>query len=209
MASRSIIIVGGGGHTSALLGVLLAQRAPLAGIITSNPALLGSEVHGVPVLGLEKEYKLDAAKHAIVNGVGNRASAAGSGLKPRAGLYERYAQAGFRIAPVVSAQAILLPAVTQGEGVQIMPGVVVQAGAMLGEDALLNTGALIDHDSVIGPHVHVGPGAVLCGNVSVGALTHIGAGAVVIQDIRIGSNAVIGAGAVVRRDVADGEIFFG
>ena len=206
MTHHPIVIVGGGGHTRVLIGMLKRAGLAIEGIVTREAALAGTAIHDVPVLGLEDEVVLDRERQAIVIGVGNRARRADSGLAIRAEIYARYKAAGFFIAPVVSEDAILQPDITLGAAVQIMPGAVVQPGAMIGENVIINTRAAVDHDVVIAPHAHIAPGAVLCGGVAVGELTHIGAGAIVLQGIRIGSRAIIGAGAIVTRDVRDGEL---
>lgn len=206
MANHPIVIVGGGGHTRVLIGVLKRLELPIRGIITSDESLLGGEVHGVPVLGLEGQVVLNAQEIAIAIGVGNLASSKGPGLHVRAGIYRRYVEQGFFVAPVISHQAILQPDIMVGQGVQVMPGAIIQPGAMIGENAIINTRAVIEHDCVIAPHVHVAPGAVICGTASIGEGTHIGAGAVVLQRVTIGANVVIGAGVTVTRDVADGAV---
>ncbi|PZP86119.1 MAG: hypothetical protein DI582_03720 [Azospirillum brasilense] len=201
-----IVIIGGGGHTSVLIGMAKRAGLVLRGVLTRDASLLGSEIHGVPVLGLEEEYPLDAAQVAIINGVGNRASRAGSGLAVRAAVYARYHERGFFVAPLVSADAVTMPDITLGAAVQIMPGAVVQSGAMIGENSIINTRASVDHDVVIYPHAHIAPGAILCGAAVIGEQAHVGAGAIVLQGVRVGNHAVIGAGAVVSRDVPDGGI---
>lgn len=209
MTTHPIVIVGGGGHTRVLIGMLKRAQLRLHGIVTTDEALLGTEIHGVGVLGLEDKVTLDPAEIAIVNGVGNHASGGGSGLEIRAAVYRRYAEKGFFIAPVISGDAVTQPDITVGAGVQVMPGAVIQPGAMIGENAIINTGALVDHDAVIAPHAHIAPGAVICGGASVGEMSHVGAGAVILQGIKIGARAVIGAGITVRRDVGGGVIFKG
>lgn len=206
MTQKPIILIGGSGHTRVLIGMLRAAGLAIQGIVTQDAKRLGTEILGVPVLGLEDEVTLDASAVMLVNGVGNYARREGSGLSVRANLFRRYRARGFHFPPVISAHAVLQPEVQYGEGVQIMPGAVIQPGAMLGENCLVNTGAVIDHDVVLYPHVHVAPGAVLCGDVRVGVETHIGAGATVIQGMRIGSHVVIGAGATVTRHVPDGAL---
>lgn len=203
MANHPIVIIGGGGHTRVLIGMLKRAELPMLGIITQDEALLGSEIHGVKVLGREGDVAMLPSEIALVNGVGNRASSKGSGLEVRASIYQRYSAQGFFMAPVVSAQAITQPDIMLGHGVQIMPGAVIQPGAMVGENAIINTRAVIEHDVVIAPHVHVAPGAIICGGASVGERTHIGAGAIILQGVKIGSNAVIAAGITVSRDVTD------
>lgn len=206
MSKKPVIIIGGGGHTRVLIGMLHAAGAELRGIITGDTNLLGEEIHGVPVLGLEKDFTLRPDEVTLVNGVGNTASLKGAGLGVRADIYKRYRALGFDFLPVISPQAMLQSDITLGEGVQVMPGAVVQPGAMLGENVIINTRASVDHDVVLSPHAHIAPGAILCGNVLVGEQSHIGAGAVIIQGISIGARVVIGAGAIITRNIADGAV---
>jgi sugar O-acyltransferase (sialic acid O-acetyltransferase NeuD family) len=206
MQKRELVIIGGGGHTRVLVGMLQAAGLPLRGIATSNAALVGTHVFDVPVLGLEDQIALNPAEVTLVNGVGNLASREGAGLAPRAALYQRYRARGFDFLPLIARHAVVQPHVIMGEGVQVMSGAVVQPGTILGENVIINTQASVDHDVVIYPHCHIAPGAILCGNVVIGEETHIGAGAVVIQGIRIGCNVVIGAGAIITHHVPDGAI---
>jgi UDP-perosamine 4-acetyltransferase len=201
-----IIIIGGGGHTRVLIGMLLRESHDIRGIVTRDAALVGTRMLGVPVLGLEEEVRFGADEVTLVNGVGNIATRAGSGLEVRARIHRHYHGLGYAFLPVLSEHAVIQPEVTMGDGVQVMPGAVIQPGAMIGENVIVNTRASIDHDVVISPHAHIAPGAVLCGHAVIGEETHVGAGAVVIQGVRIGSHVVIGAGAVVTRDVPDNAI---
>lgn len=203
MPNRPIMIIGGGGHTRVLIGMLGLPGAKIRGIVTRNESLIGTNILGVPVLGHEEKTPFKASEVVLVNGVGNVASRLGSGLETRAGIFQHYQAMGYGFLSIVSDRAIVQPEVTLGDGVQIMPGVVIQPGAMIGENVIVNTGASIDHDAVIYPHAHIAPGAIICGHAVVGEETHVGAGAVIIQGVRVGSNVVIGAGAVVTSDVPD------
>ncbi len=116
-------------------------------------------------------------------------------------LYERFTSLGYLFTSVISPHAILSGYVELGQGVQIMAGVIVQAGARIGDNTLLNTGCIVEHDCCIGPHNHLAPGASLSGGVTTGICVHIGTGANVIQNLNIGDHAVIGAGTTIARDV--------
>lgn len=206
MVAKASIIIGGGGHSHVLIGLMQAAALPLRGIITSNPELVGTTVLGVPVLGLEGEVELSVAEVMLMNGVGNHASSKGTGIAPRATLFDRYCAQGFEFLTCVSPDAMVQPHVSLQHGAQVMAGVVIQPNARIGENAIINTRASVDHDCVVESHCHIAPGAVLCGHVQVGRATHIGAGAVILQNVRVGSNVVIGAGCVVSRDVPDGAV---
>lgn len=200
-----IIIIGGGGHTRVLIDVLETMKATIEGIITQDETLLGSSVLGVPVLGLERDFRADPSRVLLVNGVGNRARTGDSGLKVREATVERYKYLGFHFATVISPTAVLSRHTVLGEGVQVLHGAVVQPVAHVGAHTIINSAAVVEHDCRIGTYCHVAPAAVLCGNVIVGNHAHIGANASIVQGLVIGDRVVIAAGMRVARNVASGE----
>lgn len=202
-----VIGLGSGGHAKVVLEIL--QRGlgfELAGLVDSNPALKGSLILGVPVIGddsmLPKLYA-GGITHFFV-GVGTVGNAA-----PRRRLYEMALGSGLQPVNAIHPQAVVSPSAKLGMGVTIMAGVVINACAAVGDNVIINTGAIVEHDCVIAGHAHVATGARLSGAVRVGGMSHIGAGATVRQGITIGEHAVVGAGAVVVKDVPSGSIVVG
>lgn len=202
-----VIIIGGGGHTRVLIDVLETLNARIEGIVTQDESLLGGSVLGVPVLGLERDFRRDPADVLLVNGIGNRARTGESGLKPRELMVERYKSSGFAFAAVISPYAIVSAHTVISEGVQILHGAVVQPVAHIGAHTIINSAAVVEHDCRIGMYCHIAPAAVLCGNVTVGNHVHAGANATIIQGLSLGERSIIAAGARVARNVAPGETF--
>lgn len=195
-----LVFLGAGGHGRVLLDLALEQSLPVIGITDSNPEMKGKLVWGVPVLGDDQAVlAMDPGSVRLVNGIGSL----GPTLRRR-DTWQKFRNSGFRFQTLVHHGALVSSRAVLEEGCQVLAGVVVQAGARIGENALLNTGASVDHDCDIGAHVHVAPGAVLSGGVFVGEMTHIGLRAAVIQGIHIGSGCLVAAGAVVIHDVQDG-----
>jgi sugar O-acyltransferase (sialic acid O-acetyltransferase NeuD family) len=96
-----------------------------------------------------------------------------------------------------------------GEGIQAMPGSVVNDYAAIGDFCIINSNCSVGHESVLGVGVHVMSGATLAGLARVGDCSSIGSGATVLPRITIGTNCVIGAGAVVTKDVPDNAVVVG
>lgn len=198
--SAPLIIVGAGGHAKVLVAALQAQGARILGLIDRADSTHGSTVLGLKVLGGEEiVFGYAAGAIELVNGVGSVRT-----VDVRRQVFERLKQRGYRFANVVHPSVVAAADAQLGEGAELMAGVVLQPGVVLGANTLVNTGAVIDHDCTIGAHTHVAPGAVLSGGVRVGDEAHIGTGAVVIQGIEIGAGAIVAAGAVVTRNVAAG-----
>jgi sugar O-acyltransferase (sialic acid O-acetyltransferase NeuD family) len=105
--------------------------------------------------------------------------------------------------------ALICKTAIYGEGLQIMPAVVVLNDVQIGNQCIINTRALVEHDCVLEDGVEIGPGAVLCGRVHVGENSWIGANATVRPRVTIGDNAIVGAGAVVVSDIPDNVVAVG
>jgi UDP-perosamine 4-acetyltransferase len=202
-----VVGLGAGGHAKVVVDILrLHADHEIVGLLDPNPDLHGTEVMGVPVLGgdeLLPELAGRGVRHAFI-GLG---SAGDTG--PRRRLYELAREEGLAVVRAVHPTAAVAPSAALGDGVTIMAGAVVNAGARLGENVVINTTAVVEHDCVIGDHVHVATAAVLGGGVEVGEGSHVGLGARVNQGVRIGRGSIVGSGAVVVDDVADGVVVVG
>lgn len=203
--SIRIIVLGAGGHAKVLIDSLLASSAVIAGIVDPDPALAGTTILGVPVLGGDDVFgEFPPSEVRLVNGLGS----VGLPVK-RQQLFERFKELGHSFASVVHPSAVVAPDVEIGEGAQIMAGVVIQPGCRIGANVIINTRASVDHDCVIGDHVHIAPGVTLSGGVVIGKDAHIGTGATLIQGVTIGYGSIIGAGSVVIKDVPTGVTVVG
>lgn len=203
--SLPVIVLGAGGHAKVLVEALLRASAVISGIVDPDPALSGTQVLGVPVLGGDDIVAgFSPAEIQLVNGLGS------IGLTTkRQKVFERFKELGYTFATVVHPSAIIASDVVLSEGAQIMAGAVIQPCCLVGVNSIINTHASVDHDCVVGAHVHVAPGVTLSGGVTVGKNSHIGTGATVIQQISIGSHSLVAAGAVVTHDVKDNSVVKG
>lgn len=203
--SLPVLVIGAGGHGRVVADALRAAGRNVLGFLDPKPGRQGTLVDGFPVLGDDDQlqnYRTDSIR--LANGIGSV-----EGTDARRRIYERLTAAGFQFETVQHPTAIIARTVELSAGAQVMAGVVLQPGVVVGEDSIINTGALVDHDCIIGAHCHIAPGAVLSGSVKVGEGSHIGTAASVIQDIRIGPHAMIAAGAVVIDDVRAGALVSG
>jgi len=196
--TKDLIILCAGGHARVLIDVLHRTGRKVAALLDKDPALHGTALDGVPVVGDESWLQTQPPETVtLVNGLGNHAKVGKSGLSRRRDLFVDFRSRGYTFERVISPDAIISNVAELAEGAQVLTGAIVHPGSIIGDNAIINTGAQIDHDCRIGVHSHIAPGAVLCGSVTVGAMCHIGAGAVVIEGVTIGDGAVIGAGSIV------------
>lgn len=124
-------------------------------------------------------------------------------------LYKKAKESGFAIATLAHSSAIISPSAIIGDGVVVMPNVVVNAKAHIGDGAILNTACVIEHECKIGDFAHISPNVALAGNVTVGSLTHIGIGSSAKQGVVVGKNSIIGAGSVIVADIENDKIAYG
>ena len=194
----SVIIIGAGGHASVVADALLAAGHHVIGFTDMNPALHGSTVCGLPVLGSDHVLAgQDPNAVWLANGMG---SVRTEPLAPRRRAQQALQAAGWRFCPVVHPRACVSRFATLGDAVQVMAASVVQAGATLGAGTIVNTAAVVEHHAVLGDWSHIAPGAVVCADTRLGPHSHVGAGATVRQGLQLGAHTLVAAGAVVVRN---------
>ena len=203
--SLPVIVLGAGGHAKVLINALQMCSVEILGVTDPDPALIGQEILGVPIIGTDGELKNYSVKQVqLVNGLGSVNLS-----KVRCSLFDEYKRLGFIFASVIHSSAVVASDVKIGEGSQIMAGTVIQPGSCISCNTIINTMASVDHDCIIGDHVHIAPGVTLSGGVTVGELSHIGTGATVVQGVSIGCGCLVAAGAVVVKDIPDGAMVRG
>ena len=122
---------------------------------------------------------------------------------------EKYADAGFRFATIISKTADVSESATLGEGTVIAEYVIVTANTKIGRFVKINTAATVTHECFIGDYATIAPRAILLGRVKISEGAYIGANATILPGMMIGKNSIIGAGAVVTKNVPNGETWVG
>lgn len=201
---RKIVMLGSGGHAAALFDILQQNNETIDLIVAPHIPRERMIFKGIDVISDNEFTKTNHPNDVIlINGIG---------MFPyslrREHIYTEYTTLGYQFKSIISKHAIISSSITLGEGVQILPGTIIQIGVHIGDNSILNTRSVVEHDCTIGKHNHIAPGAILCGGVSTGTSTFIGAGAVITQNIRIGEKTIIGAGTVITKDIASHHIVY-
>jgi UDP-perosamine 4-acetyltransferase len=192
-----VLIIGAGGHGKVVLDILRASAVhrPI-GFLDADPALTGSTLSGLPVLGqINQLPKLKLKAQGAVVAIGDN--------RARARYGELLRQQGWDLINAIHPRATVSPTATLGANIVIAAGAVVAADAQVADHVIVNTSAVVDHECRIGRAVHICPAAALAGRVTVGEMAFIGLGSRIIQCLTVGSHAVVGAGAVVIADIPD------
>ena len=153
---------------------------PTSGFFISNPQMLESLVGEL--------------EHFVVCIGGTHGEA-------RVRLSESLKRAGLAVFDSVHPTALLHDTCSVGEGLQVMPGAVVNCHSELGAFVTLGTHSTVEHESILGSGVHVFPGALVAGMCEVHDYATVGLGAVVLPRLVVGEGSVICPGSVVHRNV--------
>jgi sugar O-acyltransferase (sialic acid O-acetyltransferase NeuD family) len=198
-----IVLVGGGGHASDVLGAIEALNGTLANMSGSQLKVVGlvadSEIdmrrfagRGVKQIGTIDDLKhLDVSHFIACVGYSD-------GRKLVA---DRAAAFNLIPATVIHPRAWVPNSVTIGPGSVILAGVCISPCVSIGSHVLVSNGALLGHDCSLSNFVSVMPGASISGDTFLGQGCLIGASATVLEKRSIGEWTVIGAGAVVTTDI--------
>jgi len=191
---KQVFLYGSSGHAKVIIDIIEgAGLFRIVGLIDDDPALAGVSLMGYPILGPGSRLsELVSFDMDVIVSIGHNAT--------RRAIAERLTAVGYRLATAVHVRATVSRDVEIGPGSVVMAGAIINAGSRLGPLTILNTGAQIDHDCHIGTACHMAPASCLCGTVRIGDETFIGAGSVVIQNRTIGDRVVVGAGATVVND---------
>lgn len=202
--SRTVVVLGGGGHAKVLISVVRKLPWTILGYV--DPRDVGP-VLGVPHAGGDDVLPALLARNpgcAAAMGVGKVDATA-----RRAGIQAAAEALGYRFPTFVSPDALVNDEVELGAGTAVFDGAVLNPGVITGPTCVVNTNATVEHDCQFGTNVHIGPGATVSGGVTIGDHTFVGAGAVVIHGVRIAEACMIGAGAVVTGDLTEPGTYVG
>ncbi len=207
-AVPDLLLIGAGGfsrETAEAVRALNAVRPTwrLLGFLDDSPALHGSEIGGVPVLGpIELVHEHPHAQLVITTGrpdnyVSRRLISRKLGLDD-----DRYA-------------TIVHPTATVGTTCEVGAGSVLLAHADLTADVVVGRHVAIMPQVVLPHDVRVDDFATLASSVRVGGACHVaegayvGSGTCLREQITVGAWAMVGMGSVVTRDVPSERMWWG
>jgi sugar O-acyltransferase (sialic acid O-acetyltransferase NeuD family) len=197
--SRSLIIIGAGGHAVSVASVAIAAGYAVQCFV--DPGRDGTALLGFPVV---------AAIDAVGDAPADVAIAVGDNAvreRLHGELIARYPQLHFPL--LVHPSATISFAATLGEGTVVMPGAIVGAAATVGRFCVVNTRASLDHDGVMQDFASLAPAAVTGGAVQIGRRSAVSIGATIKHGLRIGQDSVVGAHSYLHRDLPDNQVAYG
>jgi sugar O-acyltransferase (sialic acid O-acetyltransferase NeuD family) len=198
---RDVILVAASGLAREVIAAAQDDYR-IVGILDDDPALHGTTVGGIAVLGgTAHAAEYDAALLLCVGaGTGRRA------------LAERLRALGIdehRYATVVDASVRIPSTCSVGAGSILLAGTVMTTDVVIGSNVVVMPNVVLTHDVRLGDFATLASGVSLGGGVSVHSAAYVGMNAAVRQRVVIGAGAIVGMGAAVLEDVPDGETWVG
>lgn len=203
---KNVIIIGASGHAKVIIDILEQVGGHnIVGLVDSFKDRTHS-IFGYQVLGTEddlpeliKTYNIDGGIIAI----GDNYS--------RHWIHQKIMSIvpNFQFVSAIHPSCIIGKEVAIGSGVVMLPGVVVNAEAKIGNQCIINTKSSVGHECILDDFSSLSPGVTLGGNVHIGYASAIGLGANVIESVSIGEFSVIGAGSLVNKPIGDRILAYG
>ncbi|MFE9450071.1 acetyltransferase [Streptomyces sp. NPDC006739] len=199
-----LVIIGAGGFARETAQAARDAGAfKLLGHLDDNPALHGTEVDGVPVLGgCDLIHELSDAR--VVVCVGNPGDYAA-----RARLVRRLALPAGRCATVIHPTASVSSTSEVGPGSVLLAHCVLTAAVRVGAHVAVMPHVVLTHDDVVEDHVTLASGVRLGGGARLERGAYVGSGALVREGTTVGAWSLIGMGSAVLGDVPPGEVWAG
>lgn len=173
------------------------------GFLDDDPALRGTTVAGLPVLG-----GMDAAgafpQALFACGIGGPTS-----FQNKHALIARTGLAPERFATIIHPSVVVAASARLGRGVIVLANCSISAGARIGDHVFMLQNCVVGHDSQVGERCILAAGAVVSGNVRIGDDCYLGAAAAVRENLSIGDGSLLGLGSALVVDMPTGSTFYG
>lgn len=205
MNQQEIYILGIGRNTVTVMDLVEDCGFKIKGLLHYNHDRIGEKYFGHQIIGCFEDFlqreTLDGLCFAL--SMGN--------LDIRRNLYNKIIDKKGLIPTLIHPSCTISRRASIGNGVQIMPGSIVQGDSAVGNDTVITVNTVIAHSAKVGEHCLIS-GQVMIGAYStIGNMTHIGQGSTVVSGKvkKVGDNCILGAGSVLLRDMGDDSVYVG
>jgi sugar O-acyltransferase (sialic acid O-acetyltransferase NeuD family) len=205
---RDLLVVGGGGFARETVEAIRAVNAcrttwRLRGLLDDNPALHGTEVGGVAVIGpIELVHRHPSALIVLTTGRPDN-------YLSRPLIAARLGLPDSRYATIVHPTATVGTTCAIGAGSVLLAHVDVTADVVVGRHVAVMPQVVLPHDARVDDFATIASGVRVGGACHVAEGAYIGAGACLRENITVGSRALVGMGSVVTRHVPGGRVWLG
>jgi sugar O-acyltransferase (sialic acid O-acetyltransferase NeuD family) len=207
-SSGDLVVVGAGGFGRETVEAVRAANAcgaswRLLGYLDDDPALSGTRLDGIPVLGgIGELTNLPNASVVVCTGRPDNYQS-----RPR--IVTALGLPAERYATIVHPTAAVSTSSRIGPGSVLLAYAALTAAVRIGSHVAVMPHVTLTHDNVVEDFATLASGVCLGGRVHVGQCAYVGAGALVREDQTIGECTLVGMGSVVLNDVPPHEVWTG
>lgn len=201
----ALFLCGAGNSEGVRLALLINRAEPRWDrivLLDDDPALLGTERIGVPVVGpFERLADADPSADQVVNLVARTTAG-------RARAHRRIEAFGIPFAALVHPGVDTL-------GARLADDAIVYHNATIGPEVVIGggcvvfMGAVVGHECRVGAHCVMAANSVLNARVELADRVYVGTNATIIPEVRVGEDCTIGAGSVLLFDLPAGRTAIG
>lgn len=199
-----LVLVAASGLAREVLSSLEQQdRYEVVGILDDSPALSGTSMHRVPVLGPISAAVDHPAAHLVV--------CAGKGSQ-RSDIVERLLALRIeekRFATIVDQSVQVPSSCSIGTGSIVLAGTVLTVDVVVGRHVVIMPNVTLTHDNVVDDFATLCAGVTLGGTVTVGRAAYLGMNSCARENLAIGPGAVLGMGAALTHDLPADQTWIG
>jgi sugar O-acyltransferase (sialic acid O-acetyltransferase NeuD family) len=192
-----VLILGGGNVAVLVIDILtrIPRQTPV-GILDDNPALHGSSILGVPVMG-----GLQSTQALYEQGLFDAAALAIGILPARKAIFEDLTGQGIPFTNIIDPTAVIGINSCMGTGNMLMAFCRLGPEAVIGDNNFLSAYVNIEHHNRMGSHCTFGPSVYTSGGVQIGSMVKFGTGIHIEPRLTIGDNATIASGVTVTTNI--------
>lgn len=204
-SKKKLILIGGGGHCHATIGVIESvAEYEIAGILDVGLSK-GTKVLGYEVVGDDDDipYWVEQGAYFVVT-IGQL-----DNPSYRRKAFDLVKKHKGQLPVIIASTAWVSPHATIGEGTVVFHKCIVNTTAVIGENNIINTGAIIEHNTIVGKNNHISTGVTVNGDCVIGNNNFLGCGSIVHHSLTIKDSVVVGAGSVVLKDCINAGKYIG
>ena len=204
--AKNVVVFCAGPHARVLIDSLKAQEEfKLVGIIDSVLEI-GSNFYGYKVIGRQNELEKLTQEYQFQSGI---VALGDNYLREKVVLEILKQKADFDFINVFSPNACISETATIGVGNVIMPGVIVNSEAIIGNHCIVNTSSSLEHNCIMEDYSSLSPGVTTGGYLKLGRYSALSLGVIVFDRLTIGDNVVVGSGSLVTKDLESNGLYYG
>lgn len=203
---EQILIIGASGHAKVIVDIIERQnRYTILGFLDTYKKK-GDTIFDYRILGSEDDLNTISNKNNVVGcfvAIGDNFT--------RQKMVAKIAALNPQL-PFINAihpYSTIGKNVELGQGIAIMPGVVINSDSKIGDFCILNTNSSLGHDGVMKEYSSISSGVRTGGNLLLNRCSAVSIGATIIENITIGNDTIIGAGSLVTKNIPNEVVAYG